>query len=91
MTITEALGTSMPTSTSWWQQSEAELTRVTLLVAAVELLAVIFGFVILYFVLKAAIRDGINESRLGDEWRRTVMNARQAEQAEKLPPIRATD
>ncbi len=81
----------MPTSTSWWQQFEAELTRVTLLVAAVELLAVIFGFVILYFVLKAAIRDGINESRLGDERRRTVLTARQADQAEKLPPIRATD
>lgn len=44
---------------------QAELTRITVFWAAVELIAFIVAMAILYLVIKAAVRDGINESKLG--------------------------
>lgn len=56
--------------------------------AAISLLAMLIGLWITYAVLKAAIRDGINESRLGDKWTREVERHRH-ETTGNTPPIRA--
>jgi hypothetical protein len=64
---------------------EAELTRFAIFSIALEIIALILFFLILYWVIKSAIRDGINESRLGE--RRTVFTAR--EETKDLPPMRA--
>lgn len=66
---------------------EVELTRVALFWFAVNLVALIVGIWITYLVIKNAIRDGINESRLGDRWTRAVERAR--EDPDALPPMRA--
>lgn len=66
---------------------EMELTRIAIFWAAVELIAVILFFWILYVVIKSAIRDGINESRLGNRWQQTVAASR--EEKSDLPPMRA--
>lgn len=69
---------------------EAELNRITMQVIAWEVIAFVVGMFVLYFVLKAAIRDGINESRLGerqvDPWRQEVERARVEE---LIPPMKA--
>lgn len=72
---------------------EAEMARITMHVIAWEVIAFVVGMFVLYFVLKAAIRDGINESRLGERqmsagnpWRQEVEKARDGEQ---LPPMKA--
>lgn len=44
---------------------QAELARLTLTAALVEAIAFAIGMWVLYHVLRAAIRDGINQSRLG--------------------------
>jgi len=64
---------------------EAELTRIAIFSVAMEIIALILFFWVLYVVIKSAIRDGINESRLGE--RRTVITAR--EEIKDLPPMRA--
>lgn len=64
---------------------EAELTRIAIFSVAMEIIALILFFWVLYVVIKSAIRDGINESRLGE--RRTVITAR--EETKDLPPMRA--
>lgn len=69
---------------------EAELNRITMQVIAWEVIAFVVGMFVLYFVLKAAIRDGINESRLGerqvDPWRQEVERAKVEE---LIPPMKA--
>lgn len=45
-----------------WRGLEAEITRMQIHLAALELIAFIVFFVVLYFVVKAAVRDGINEA-----------------------------
>lgn len=64
---------------------EAELTRIAIFSVAMEIIALILFFWVLYVVIKSAIRDGINESRLGE--RRTVITAR--EETKDFPPMRA--
>lgn len=62
-----------------------------------EVIALLLFFLLLYLVIKAAIRDGINESRLADRrWSDAVPDAatrdalRETREAAKgLPPIRA--
>ena len=70
-----------------WKTFEAELTRIAIFSAAMELIAVIVFFWLLYVVIKSAIRDGINESRLGDRWSQAVVKSR--EDVDKLPQMRA--
>lgn len=55
---------------------EIELTRLAVFWAALELVALLIGLWLLYLVIKSAIRDGINESRLGDSWTRAVERER---------------
>ncbi|MDO9482965.1 MAG: hypothetical protein Q8S96_09700 [Hydrogenophaga sp.] len=73
---------------------EAEMARITMQVIVWEVIAFVVGMFVLYFVLKAAIRDGINESKLGerqmgggggDQWRKEVEKAMEGQ----LPPMKA--
>lgn len=68
---------------------EIELTKAAAWAVFAEALAFAIGMLILYFVLKAAIRDGINESKMGDTWRRHVNATRAPEGVQDLPPMRA--
>mgnify|MGYP003590352466 FL=1 len=54
---------------------EMAMAREMLFGLAVGLLALILSIWITYLVIKNAIRDGINESRLGDKWRASVASA----------------
>lgn len=65
---------------------EAEMNRQMIFWAAIELIAIIVFFWVLYVVIKNAIRDGINESRLGDRWTRAVVRS---QNTAELPDIRA--
>lgn len=67
-----------------WRGLEAEITRMQIHLAALELIAFIVFFVVLYFVVKAAVRDGINEANMASRWRRTVSKA-----TEDMPDMRA--
>lgn len=69
------------------QAFQTELTRAALFFFAIQLIALIIGIWITYVVIKCAIRDGINESRLGDRWSRAVDSSRS--QTADLPPMRA--
>jgi hypothetical protein len=66
---------------------EIELTRLTLTYAVWEAIAFAAGMTVLYFVIKAAIRDGIRESGLVQSWRTTVAATRSTETG--LPDMRA--
>ncbi|PKO69011.1 MAG: hypothetical protein CVU22_06335 [Betaproteobacteria bacterium HGW-Betaproteobacteria-16] len=69
---------------------EVEMTKLTMQMIAWEVVTFVIGMFVLYLVLKAAIRDGINESRLGDTWKAQVRAAERTEaEGGKLPPIRA--
>lgn len=65
---------------------EMAMAREMLFELAVGLIALILSIWITYLVIKNAIRDGINESRLGDKWRASVVNA---EAMKDMPDMRA--
>lgn len=65
---------------------EMAMAREMLFGLAVALIALILSIWITYLVIKNAIRDGINESRLGDKWRASVVRA---EAMKDLPDMRA--
>ena len=65
---------------------EMAMAREMLFGLAVGLLALILSIWITYLVIKNAIRDGINESRLGDKWRASVASA---QSAEDMPDMKA--
>lgn len=67
-----------------WRGLEAEITRMQIHLAALELIAFIVFFAVLYFVVKAAVRDGINEANTASRWQRTVSKA-----TEDMPDMRA--
>lgn len=54
-----------------------------------EVIALLLFFLLLYLVIKAAIRDGINESKLNDNRLRPAPTSRASELSEKVPPMRA--
>lgn len=58
---------------------ELELTRIAIFWGVVELISLFLGLWALYLVIKYAIRDGINESRLGNDWAREVRRAEREE------------
>jgi hypothetical protein len=64
---------------------EAELTRIAIFSVAMEIIALILFFWVLYLVIKCAIRDGINESKLGAR----RMAESKPTRIEDLPPMRA--
>lgn len=80
-----------------FQALEIELTKMAVWVAAAQLLAFCITMFVLYLVIKAAIRDGINESKLVNRtWQEGAADpmARDAVRAVKdaakvLPPMRA--
>lgn len=65
---------------------EMAMAREMLFGLAVGLLALILSVWITYLVIKNAIRDGINESRLGDKWRTSVASA---QGVEDMPDMKA--
>ncbi|WP_338819345.1 hypothetical protein [Acidovorax temperans] len=65
---------------------EIAMAREMLFGLAVGLLALILSIWITYLVIKNAIRDGINESRLGDRWNAAVSKA---ESAKDMPDMSA--
>ena len=65
---------------------EMAMAREMLFGLAVGLLALILSIWITYLVIKNAIRDGINESRLGDKWRASVASA---QSMEDMPDMKA--
>lgn len=80
-----------------FQALEIELTKMAVWVAAAQLLAFCITMFVLYLVIKAAIRDGINESKLVNRtWQEGAADpmARDAvrgvkEAAKVLPPMHA--
>ena len=58
---------------------EMAMAREMLFGLAVGLITLILSIWITYLVIKNAIRDGINESRLGDKWRASVASAQSME------------
>jgi hypothetical protein len=65
---------------------EMAMAREMLFGLAVGLIALILSIWITYLVIKNAIRDGINESRLGDKWRASVASA---QSMEDMPDMKA--
>ena len=57
------------------KELEAEATRAAIHIAMLEAIGAIVFFVVLYFVVKAAVRDGINEANRASRWQRTVRKA----------------
>ena len=82
------------------KQLEVEVTKAALQVAIWEFLSFVGFMVVLYFVVKAAVRDGVNESRMGatrarrggrepEGWTDQVEAAKVRDGTSKMPPIRA--
>jgi hypothetical protein len=68
---------------------QIELNRLIVQTAMLELVAWVVGFVVLYFVVRAAVRDGINESRLGERTWTTPRSSRSTHDGNTLPPMHA--
>lgn len=68
------------------EQFQIEVTRWTIAAIAWEIVAALVFFLLLYLTVKAAVRDGINESRMGDRWTRAVEQSREGTD---LPDMRA--
>ncbi len=68
------------------KELEAEATRAAIHIAMLEAIGAIVFFVVLYFVIKAAVRDGINEANRTSG--RTQAIAKSAAAAD-LPDMRA--
>lgn len=70
---------------------ETEMQRLTLHLALWELIAFVAGMVVLYFVIKLAIREGIRESGLLDALSRRRPDDRTvwANTTKELPDMRA--
>lgn len=54
-----------------------------------EVLAFCVAMVVLYFVVRAAVRDGINDSRLGDRPRPMPRKQCDTRNGDTLPPMHA--
>jgi hypothetical protein len=65
---------------------EAEVTRATIHMAMWEIAAFIVFFLVLYVVVKAAVRDGINEANKANRWAKSVTSE---EAMKDMPDMRA--
>jgi hypothetical protein len=77
-----------------WLQFEVAMRREAFQMLVLGVIAYAISFAItmyvLYIVIKNAVRDGINESRLTDNWQRRVADTRRAtHDGDTLPPMRA--
>jgi len=73
-----------------FKQIEIELNRLAVQAFVFEAICFIVAMVILYFVIRYAIRDGINDSRLTDNWQGRVTAARRTtHDGDTLPPMHA--
>jgi hypothetical protein len=68
---------------------QAIATQYAIAATVWEVLVFGVGMVVLYFVVKAAVRDGINESRLGDRSRPVPGKRRDTRNGDTLPPMHA--
>ncbi len=71
------------------KQYQEQMMRIALISGIGDVIAFLLGMWLLYRVIKAAIRDGINESRLADSWNTTVTRARVDEIKRSLPDMKA--
>ncbi|MFN7120875.1 MAG: hypothetical protein ACK4NM_02460 [Hydrogenophaga sp.] len=70
------------------KQFEIEMTKAAFQLMVLEAIAFAIGMVVLYMVIRYAIRDGINDSRLGNEWRATVNRSRTTTRdGDTMPPM----
>jgi hypothetical protein len=67
---------------------EAEMTRAAIFSTAIEIIALIIFFWLMYLVTKNAIRDGIKESGLVETWAKVVAEKKK-EELKRLPDMRA--
>ncbi|WP_382160391.1 hypothetical protein [Hydrogenophaga sp. ANAO-22] len=77
-----------------WMQFEIAMRREVFQMIVLGAIASTISFLItmyvLYIVIKNAVRDGINESRLTDNWRGRVAAAkRTTHDGDTLPPMHA--
>lgn len=69
---------------------ELELTRMAIFWGALELIGFLVGLWMLYLVIKNAIRNGINESNLTNNWSNTAKTAIEKEAiARTIPDMKA--
>lgn len=68
------------------EQFQIEVTRWTIAAIAWEIVAALVFFLLLYLTVKAAVRDGINESKMTNRWTRAVEQSREGTD---LPDMRA--
>lgn len=68
------------------RELEAEATRAAIHIAMWEIAGAIVFFLVLYFVVKAAVRDGINEANRASRWAKSVTSA---EAMKDMPDMRA--
>ena len=70
------------------KEFEMQMTKVAFQYMVLEAIAFFIGMWVLYLVIKFAIRDGINESRLGSDWKRTAARAKaKTHDGDTLPPM----
>lgn len=77
-----------------WLQFEVAMRREAFQMIVLGLITYAVSFAItmyvLYIVIKNAVRDGINQSRLTDNWRGRVAAAKRAtHDGDTLPPMHA--
>lgn len=70
------------------QGLEAQLTRLGIFAVAVDLAGFIVGAWVLYHVIRAAIRDGIQESGLVETWNRSMARMQPRDRT-SLPEMKA--
>lgn len=68
---------------------EQEMTRLSIFWTAIEIIAFMLTMWVLYGVIKAAVRDGINESKLVKSWATTARTTRNDDPKGNLPDMRA--
>lgn len=70
------------------KEFEMQMTKAAFQLMVIEAIAFMIAMWVLYIVIKYAIRDGINESRLGSDWKRTAARAKaRTHNGNTLPPM----
>lgn len=70
------------------RELQTELTRIAIFWAALEVIAFLGAMGVLYLVVRAAVRDGINDSRLGARTTPLHAEVRRKHAAGELDEIR---
>lgn len=72
------------------KEFEMQMTKAAFQLMVLEAIGFMLAMWVLYIVIKYAIRDGINESRLGNDWQRTAARVKaRTHDGDTLPPMHA--